>query len=371
MSFIFPNYDGENVLNVSASLSSFLGNPNGNKTIPELDNALKKGYKRVLFLVFDALGTYPLEKLTPKDGFFRSHTIKTLTTVFPSTTACATATMISGKYPSEHGRFGWCMYLPEFGKRVDVLTGSVSDVRGETVPEKPLRALFPIRGFYLDNKTDYRVSSVLSRILDDGNKNRYTEETVGGVFLRLREICFREGKQFVYVHCPQPDNIFHHRGLEDERSKEMVEEIERQTKRFLEDFSDTLVIVTADHGQTEATGYVPLYADKKLESMLSSPLHVEVRAVNFSVKKGMETEFENYFAKNYGEHFTLLKTEELTERGVFGPRTDKLERYLGNYFGVGTDTRKTALLHPLTSTFLAHHTGAGEEMKVPLILLHS
>ncbi len=370
MAFIYPDYNGNNVLNVAASLSAFLGRPNGNKTVPELDAELKKGYKRVLFLVFDALGTYPLALNTPADGYFRANTVKKLTTVFPSTTACASATMISGLYPSQHGRFGWCMNIPSLGGRVDILVGTKSENRYEKVDKEALKKMFPLRGFYLDNKTDYQVSSILSAIIDDGNENRIVEETVSGVFDRLYEICARPGKQFVYVHCPQPDNIFHHRGVDAEVSKQMVEDIQNRTKKLVEDLEDTLVIVTADHGQVNIKGYVPMYEDKVLTDMLSAPLHIEVRAVSLHVKAGLEEKFEKYFTEKYGKHFVLLKTEDLIEKGVFGPRTEKLN-LLGNYFAVGTETHVMALLHPLSSVFAGQHTGLTEEMEVPLILLKS
>lgn len=369
MDFIYPDYNGNNVLNVAASLSSFLGNPNGNATVPELDKELKKGYKRMIFLVFDALGTYPLELNTPADGFFRANTIKTLTTVFPSTTACASATMISGLYPSQHGRFGWCMYLPELGGRVDILVGTRSEGDRKKVDVKKLKEMFPLRGFYLDNKTDYRVSSILSSIIDDGNPDRIVEETVSGVFDRIYEICKREEKQFIYVHCPQPDNIFHHRGVDDEKSRLMVEDIQNRTKKLSEDFKDTLVIVTADHGQVNINGYVPLYKDEKLSDMLFAPPDVEVRAVCLRVKEDKKEDFERYFTEKYGEDFALLKTEDLINRGVFGPRTEKTDA-LGNYFAVAR-TNVLAMLHPCTSTFLGQHTSLTEEMKVPLILLKS
>ncbi len=367
MEFIYPDYNGNNVLNVAASLAAFLGNPTGNKTVPELDEELKKGYNKVVFLVFDALGAYPLKLDTPEDGYFRTHTVKTLTTVFPSTTACASATMVSGLYPSQHGRFGWCMNLPEMGGRVDILVARRSENPKESVDREALKRLFPLRGFYLDNKTDYNVSSILSAIIDDGNPDRIVEETVPGIFKNLYEICDRGGKQFIYVHCSQPDSIFHHRGVDDPASIELVRDIEKRTEEFVKKYSDALVIVTADHGQVNINGYVPMYRDETLLNMLSTPLHVEVRAVSLGVKEGMEEKFEKYFNEKYGDNFALLKTEELIEKGVFGPRTDKLS-YLGNYFAVAK-THVLALLHPLTNCFAGQHTSMAEEMEVPLIIL--
>ena len=113
-----------------------------------------------------------------------------------------------------------------------------------------------------------------------------------------------------------------------------------------------------------------MYEDKVLTDMLSAPLHIEVRAVSLHVKDGFEEKFEKYFTEKYGEHFVLLKTEDLIEKGVFGPRTEKLN-LLGNYFAVGTETHILALLHPLSSVFAGQHTGLTEEMEVPLILLKS
>ncbi len=365
--FYYPDYRGNNILNITASLASFLNCPNGNPTVPELDSELNKGYKNVVFVVFDALGTHPLSVNSPK-GYFSKHIVKEMTTVFPSTTACASATLLSGLYPSQHGRFGWCMYLAEMGGRVDILVGRKSEDHSVTYDMAKIREMFPLKPFYENAKTDYRITSLLPDIIFDGKENTRQCENTDQLFSDLYDICKKGGKNFVYAHCPEPDRQFHRYGVTDVHAQEKVAEIERRTEEFVRSFPDTLMIVTADHGQTDIAGYVPMYRDEKLMSMLDAPLSIEPKAVSLTPKKNMEDAFIAYFNQTYGEDFVLMAVKDLVAMGVFGPPDEKL-RYLGKYLAVGTFTHKMALMHCMTDCFPGQHTSLTEEMLVPLILL--
>ncbi len=365
-SFIYPDWNN-NIINISASFAKFLGKPNGKPTLPELDEALRKGYKNVLFVILDALGKYPLERNAEENGFFRSHLVRTLTTVFPSTTACASATLYSGLYPYEHGRFGWCMDIPEEGGRWDILTQEKSEDHSVKMDKKKMMEIFPLEPFFKDTPSDYHVTTLLSDILP-GREEGKRCESFDELFDGLEEACSSEGKQFVYAHCPQPDGIFHHYGVTSAEGKAAVALLEKRMKALTEKYPDTLVVITADHGQVDITGYVPLYRDKRLAEMLARPLSIEVRAVSLTPKKGREEEFLRYMQETYGKDITVLKTSDLISRGVFGGDSEKTKR-LGTYLGVGTFSHAIVLMHENTDCFLGQHTGLTEEMEVPLILI--
>lgn len=131
---------------------------------------------------------------------------------------------------------------------------------------------------------------------------------------------------------------------------------------------DTLLIVSADHGQVDIAGYVNLYEDERLMNLLEIYPFMEARASAFLVKEGRGQEFERYFQSRYGEDFVLFRCTELVEKGYFGNRGKKAD-LLGDYLAVGTGTHKQALLTLNSTRFKGHHTSLTEEMEVPLILL--
>lgn len=107
--FIKPNWTNS-ILNISATLAEFLGAPNKNATSPLLKQELAKGYKNVVFICFDGLGIYPIEKNLSKDDFLRKNISQTLVSAFPSTTTNATTSLMQNQLPLEHGFWLECVF---------------------------------------------------------------------------------------------------------------------------------------------------------------------------------------------------------------------------------------------------------------------
>ena len=123
-----PDFN-KNILNVSASLAQFLGCPNNKPTLEVLNEELKKGYKNVVFIIFDGLGMNPISINLDENDFLRAKVKEVLTTVFPATTTNATTTLHTNMYPMEHGRFGWSIYFEEIGRNVDIYVGQDSKTK--------------------------------------------------------------------------------------------------------------------------------------------------------------------------------------------------------------------------------------------------
>jgi hypothetical protein len=76
--------------------------------------------KNIVFIVIDALGyNYLMEH--GDDTFLKKHTIRKMTSVFPSSTASAYISLITGVAPQQHGLTGWFMYLRETGIITSIL----------------------------------------------------------------------------------------------------------------------------------------------------------------------------------------------------------------------------------------------------------
>ena len=363
--FILPNYDKCNI-NISSTLAEFLGAPNNNATLPILKAELQKNYKNVIFICFDGFGTHPMEKNLKPNSFLNSHVKQTLVSTFPSTTTNATTSLLTNTLPLEHGWLGWCLHFPEVDKVVDIFTMKNSQTEEViTLKSSPLAEL----NYYFDNaNTNYQINTVFPpyvKVKNELNNNYFTMEDE--FFDILHEIASREGKQFVYAYYPDPDATMHMHGVSSPEAKAVITSIENNLERLSKQLNDTLIIVSADHGQVDVSGYIHIYQDKELMDTLVCPAYLEARATAFKVKPGKEKAFEKAFEK-YAEDFVLFKSQDLINKGFFGNRGNKAH-LLGDYIAIGTYTHKQIVLFEGKPLFKGHHTSLTEEMLVPLILI--
>ena len=63
----------KSIINVSATLSNFLGNKTDIKTLKVLEKELLKDYKNVVYICCDGLGVHPLKVNLDKHSFLRNN----------------------------------------------------------------------------------------------------------------------------------------------------------------------------------------------------------------------------------------------------------------------------------------------------------
>ena len=358
------------ILNISATLAEFLGAPNENATLQVLKDELAKVYKNVVYICFDGMGVNPLEINLPENDFLRKHVVKTLTSTFPSTTTNATTSLATNKLPLEHGWLGWSLHFDEIGRNVDVYVHRDSQTGEEVDYEYPLFDDSDCY-FYHAIRTDYEISTVFPRYVTCKTELNHEIQGVGDIFDTVRDICNRPSKQFVYAYCPEPDYTMHEFGVSSREAQSLIRLISRNLQKLRDETSDTLFIVSADHGQVDIEGYIEIGADVELCSMLECPPYLDSRSPAFNVKRGKKRQFAKLFTERYGKDFVLFKTRDLLKQGYFGDR-GPYGYLLGDFVASGTYTNKMFIL-PKQEVFYmkGHHTGLTKEMLVPLILFNS
>ena len=365
--FTKPDFNN-NIVNISATLAEFLGCPNDKPILPSLAKELKKGYKNVVFMILDAMGTHPMDVNLSDDSFFKRNTKQVLTSVFPSTTTNATTTLISNKYPMEHGWFGWSLYFEGLKRAIDVLLGVDSYTR-EYVGKDYIKKTLPFEPFYKYAKTDYKLNMVVPEFADYTDAERHVWSSFEEMLGCIESICKREGRQFVYVYCDEPDHSMHEYGVTSEFTHELINKLNDGVEGLFERLNDTLLIITADHGQVDVSGTVEFYKDEELTSMLEWPAYLDARATAFKVKEDCRQEFERLFNQRYGEDFALFRSADMIADNYFGVNvSNDHASMLGDFIAVGK-THKTMQLSSYSSDFKGHHTSLTEEMFVPLIFV--
>ena len=364
--FIEPDFTRSN-LNISATLAEFLGAPNKNPTLPILKEELKKGYKNVVFICFDGLGIYPIEKNLREDNILRKYIKQTLVSTFPSTTTNATTSLLTNKLPLEHGWFGWSLNFKNLNRNIDIFL-SKDSWTGEDIEVKdsPRGAL----NYYFDNAdSEYEINTIFPKYVKVKHQERNNVfETEEEFFKYIKNICKKERKQYVYAYYPDPDATMHDYGVSSSEAKKVICSISKNIEKLANETKDTLFVITADHGQVDIKGYVNLCEDETLLNMLKIYPFLDSRSPCFIVKDGKNKEFERYFTKTYGKDFILHKSKELIDKGYFGNYGDK-GYLLGDYIAIGTYTHKQARMTLKSNHFKGHHTSLTEEMEVPLIII--
>ncbi len=364
--FVKPDFS-HSIVSLTATLAEHLGLPTGKPLLPVLKEELRKNYKNIVFLILDAFGVHPMEVNLPEESFLRRNMQDVLTTVFPSTTACATTSFLTGKYPMEHGWLGWSLYFEEIAKSVDLFPETESSTR-IPIEKGFVKRKLPVVPFYKGLK-GRRASAVVPAYWDGDDENRYVWGDFGEMLSIIGNICGMDGKQFIYAYFDEPDATMHRFGVTSMEAKTLIEKLNEGLENLFASLDDTLLIISADHGQVDIGENIEIYRDEVLFSMLLWPPYLDSRATAFKLKEGCAEKFKAYFRERYGQDFELIPSEKLVRENFFGEISGEHAALLGDFIAVAK-TDKVMLHHALSHHFKGHHAALTPgEMLVPLIFI--
>ena len=387
---ILPDYHESSIVNLMQSILAGLGNiAHGGVYAPHplvSAQALREARKVVLFVI-DGLG-YEYLRETVADGALNAHLRGRLTSVFPSTTATAITTFMTGSAPQQHALTGWYMWFREIGVVAAPLpftsrAGGIS-LASTGVDARRLFASRPIA-----DVLDRRCFIVQRRDLVDShytNAFRGRAEVRGyrslaGFFDSVREVVHRDEACFVYAYWPQLDALSHGFGADHERTRKHLREIDARFADFLDTArgSGATLIVTADHGFVDTTAETRLELDDhpRLADTLVLPLCGEGRVPFCYVDPAKRGLFESYVAEELGECCVAIENRELIEGGYFGlgePHPRLAER-IGHYALLMKDNfvlRDRLLGEGERPVHVGVHGGTTRaEMHVPLVMANA
>ncbi len=389
-----PDYQGGGIVNLMSSLIQARGGRSAYPALDRLPVAELAQTTNLILLVIDGLGADWLARHSP-DGILNRARRGDITSVFPSTTAAAIPTYLTGDAPLQHGLTGWHTYFRELGCVMTVLPGT------------PRYGGVPYRRAGIDPVALFGHTSVFDRIATRGvivsphfiarsdfnQAHRGRAEILAFDGLQdlfrqtlraLRSSTHRWGRrhrtepQYLYLYWPQLDSIGHQQGMESAAAVAHLAQIEAAITDFLTAAagSETRLIVTADHGQidTTPTDSIDLSDHPELADCLLLPLCGEPRAAFCYVRADRASRFENYCAQVLGDQVDLLPSRQLMESGLFGtgtPHPRFLDR-IGDYCLLPRDHRviRDHLPSEEPHVQIGVHGGLHPaEMRVPLCVL--
>lgn len=355
----------ESTLHVIGAISENFGIKSNVLPQKNMEQELAKGYKNVVFLILDGLGTSNLNQLLPQGAFLRRHYRQSLVTVYPSTTTSATVSLESGLTPAEHGWLGWAMHMPQEGKTVNLLINTDEQGRG-AAPYHVGRKYMPYTP--LHQKITNGGLGVGHYVSPFGPGK---ETTFTLVEMSIKQICNRQGRQYIHAYWPQPDALMHEYGINHPKTMVGMEKLNRRIEALAGRLKDTLLIITADHGLINGKN-INLDRETQLWQMLERPPAIEPRCRDFQVKKGMEQSFKKAFEERFGEEFILYTKEEALANGLFGQGEihPQIKHSLGQFIGVAIGTTCLFDNDEKCRKFIGIHAGyTKEELEVPLIMV--
>jgi predicted AlkP superfamily pyrophosphatase or phosphodiesterase len=400
--FIYPDYAGGSVLNIPSSICRIFEAPDfGAPPLhPEILSAIQGDVRRVVFILVDALslhrmrkwlaeGLAPVWKRLEQQGL-----LAPLTSIVPSTTASALTSLWTGRSTSEHGIAGYELWLKEFGIVANMITHQPmsyqTNFNATGLESAGFRSdtflPFPTLGTHLAKQgiRSYAfqhfsiASSGLSRMFFKDVKV-HSVSTATNLWIDLRQLMESQPgvRLYAWVYWGEVDHLSHFNGPDDERPEaEFISFSQAFEHLFLNRLSaaarrDTLVVLTADHGQI-TTDPNPHY-DLRNHPSLTRRLHIqptgENRLAYLYIQPGQSEAVHEYLERTWHGQFLQIDPAYALSNGLFGPGRPhpRLPERLGDNIVV---SRGQAYLWwaDKENLLIGRHGGlSAEEMLVPFL----
>ncbi|MCI4349235.1 MAG: alkaline phosphatase family protein [Thermoplasmata archaeon] len=395
-----PAYGGRSLPNLSATLlsaSGVEGGP-GPPLVPPLDQELdpfqgRRSEGPVVQFLIDGLGWSGFTRWARHARFGRGRrwgaAARPITSVFPTTTTAALASLSTGVPPGRHGLIGYRQFLPRYGVVADMLKMSPLGIatpdllvgpawRPEHISGSP--TLFR-RGLDACALTRDRFQGTgLTRLLYDGAEfvGYATGTDFAHELLRLLE---RDHPPTIFAYWDELDTIQHLKGtepglpeLELDRLVHLLEYVADRlppAKR-----AATTLLVSGDHGQVPASlaSRIEIEQEPAIADELLHPLAGDRRAGFFAARPGRTPALREALERRLPEGSRVIPMEDAVDAGLFGPAPyhPEIRERLGDLLAlVPSPSSLTYLLPGMAkpSRFLVGAHGGLEpnELIVPLI----
>ncbi len=369
---LLPDYRGACIANVVPTLITGNDPPEAG---PEWLPPAARRADQVVLLVLDGLGWEQLRArtalaptLSGADGMPRP-----ITSVAPTTTACALTSITTGRPPSDHGLLGYRLALD--GQILNVLrwtlgSGLARDVRRQV----PARRLQPFPSFAgagrtvpVVSKSEFGGTGFTAAHL--GNSPLHGYGVSSSLPVEVGRL-LRQGEPLVYAYYDGLDRVAHGNGLGELYDAELVA-VDRLVSDLVEQLPPgAALVVTADHGQVDVGSNVELLGREVMASVQFLSGEGRFRWVH--ARPGAAADLEESLTEQYGESTWVMARDRIIDEGIFGgPLRDELIDRLGDVallphqpiaFVDPADTGESRLQS-------RHGSLTAEELLVPLVAL--
>ena len=348
--FTLPKYGGKSIVNIPDSICRWFDIPTFG--IGPLQDAyispISAPLKRVVLVIVDAVSYQHFQRWTQerKPAFWkpllRAGHLSPITSICPSTTCAAMSSIWTGQPACRHGVSGYEMWMKEYNMAVNMIVhGPTTFHKGggllrQTGFDPETFLPLPTLGTHLKAHDIAAHAFQHYSILNSGLSQTFLHDvtlhginTPADMWISVRDLLeSRPGKRMlITAYWGAVDGYFHRFGTEDERPAVEFESFTNHLQtQCLEKLSpaakeDTLLILTADHGQisTPANPDFHLINFPDLTDMLHIMPTGENRLAYLHVRPGDIQNTKDRIEEHWPDQFHCYPSEDLSKAGLFGP----------------------------------------------------
>ncbi len=292
-------------------------------------------------VLVDGLGSQNLASASAHARFLGRHSTSetSLTTVFPSTTAAALASLTTGTTPGQHGMTGYKVRNPESGDVVNLLTGlGVFPEPSAWITRQPLYSRAQENGITPTVVAHPRFADTpLTKVIHAGAvqlSSKTLDERVQAVLSTLKQ----PGKHLVILYISELDELAHNKGVNSPEWAASLESVDGALKTLSEQLpTDAGMIVTADHGVLDIPASKHFLYGTDLEHMEHiSEVGGEPRCLQlyFSEEATVNDRAAalTVWRRDWSELAWVLSKDEVLESGLYGVVDTAVLSRLGDIF---------------------------------------
>ncbi len=400
--FVRPGYGSYCFAHIPDTIRQLFGLPAA-QPLPTAALPATEGYQNVVFFFMDAFGWRFLEEYAQDhpllQEFMANGLVSQMTSMFPSTTAAHTACIHSGLDVASSGVHEWFYYEPVVDDIIAPLLFSLATQKereqlvslgfqaSQFIPPTRLYPDLEAAGVqtHVFNHYEYAFSSFSGQVCQGAATHAYVSlpEALTNLHLLLEK---QKGKRtYAFMYYPSFDSILHRYGPGSPQARAEMMSWLNQLEYFLHQLKNlprTLLLFSADHGQSETNPATTIYLNREIPGLKSAlktnrrgePLLFggSPRDLFLYVQEFRLNEIQNKISEVMRGRGEVYQTAELCRQGIFGPASASpaLQERVGNlvvlpYRGESVFWYEKGMFE---QKYYGHHGGLSpEDMLIPLI----
>ena len=402
-----PLYGERSFADVPGLIRHALGANRSPTRPPLLTDVAGHRFDQVIVILADAFGWQFFERFAGHhpalQHFVRHGMVEQTTSQFPSTTAAHVTTLSTGQVVGEHGVFEWQYYEPQVDAIImPLLFSFAGDHEPGTLQAAGIhpQRLYPTRTLFRELQHDgvacyaflpgALTAAPFSQVMTQGAQ-LVGYKTLPEALVNLRFLVERQTAPAChYLYFPEIDSICHDYGPDSEQVQAEVDAFLTLLERTLlapanPSFRNTLLLVTADHGQTTVSPDTVIYLNLQPDFERLRPLLRTTRSGAILTPGGSARDLFLYVKDEHVEEAEALlqgilagradvvRAAELVEQGLFGGTASAVFLSRLSNLVVLPHAHETVWWYEkdrFEQGFRGHHGGlSADEMQTPLLAM--
>ncbi|MCL2540460.1 MAG: alkaline phosphatase family protein [Firmicutes bacterium] len=371
-----PRYT-KSTLALGASVLDYCGVKTKLPKLGRVRSALKKNYKNVVFLILDGLNTLSLQELLPADSLLRKNLKGSLTSVFPSTTACGLTTLFTAGYPAANGWLGQKMYIEQLDKVIDIYKNTCAYTGVSLKDDDYYESYLPPATIFSQieamQKPQIKIHTLTPQKTRNIAENNYYYSDMAEMYTVLNKMTRQNGRKAIIAYAPHLSKAMSTHGTASGQAEAVLQEHELYLAELMEKAGDTLFIVSSGHGMINIQNNIHLEDYPEICATFNRPPSVCSRAISFGINKLSRKQFARLFNHHFSTDFKLYTAKQIVAGGLLGKDACPcLDLLIGDFIAVA---KANSAMHYKTPkgvepkiTIASSGGLSKQEMLLPLII---